>query len=277
MTEKLNLKIIRELGKPAGRGLVFLAAGLLLVGWLLNTPSGILGKADAVGYAVCHRIDERSFHIGDRPISLCARCTGMYVGAMIGLIYMSILGRRRTGWPQKNISVMLGIFLVSFGIDGFNSAYLLFFEKILLYEPNNTLRLVTGTGMGLLIAIVLLPAFNQTVWIKYSRHSVIENWRQFSGLLAVSGISILLILTESPIFLYPLTLISAIGVVALLTMIYSMLLMILFRRENQITKYIQLVFPLTGGFILAFTQIILIDVGRYLLTGSWDGFHLFLG
>ena len=277
MTAKPDLRIIREMGKPAGKGLVYLAAGLLLVGWLLNTPGGKLGKADAVGYAICHQIDERSFHIGDRPISLCARCTGMYVGAMIGLIYVGILGHRRTEWPPKNIFVMLGIFLVSFGVDGINSAYMLFFEAILLYEPSNTLRLITGTGMGLVIAIVLLPAFNQTIWKEYSRRAVVENWRQFSGLLGASGISILLILTESPIFLYPLTLVSAIGVVVLLTMIYSMLLMILFRRENQITKYTQMIYPLTGGFIIALTQIILLDVGRYLLTGSWDGFHLFLG
>ena len=277
MTTKPRLNIFRDKGKIAGKGLVFLAAGLLLVGWLLNTPSGILGKADAVGYAVCHRIDERSFHIGDRPISLCARCTGMFVGAMIGIIYLSILGRRRTEWPPINILVMLGVFLVSWGVDGFNSVYIMYFQDVLLYEPTNTLRLITGTGMGLVIAIALLPAFNQTIWKEYSRCSVIENWRQFSGLLAVSGISILLILTESPIFLYPFTLISALGVIVLLTMIYSLLLLILFRKENQITKNIQLIYPLTGGFIVALTQIILIDIGRYLLTGSWDGFHLFLG
>ena len=277
MTTKPRLNIFRDKGKLAGKGLVYLAAGLLLVGWLLNTPSGILGKADAVGYAVCHRIDERSFHIGDRPISLCARCTGMFVGAMIGIIYLSILGRRRTEWPPINILVMLGVFLVSWGVDGFNSVYIMYFQDVLLYEPTNTLRLITGTGMGLVIAIALLPAFNQTIWKEYSRRSVIENWRQFSGLLAVSGISILLILTESPIFLYPFTLISALGVIVLLTMIYSLLLLILFRKENQITKNIQLIYPLTGGFIVALTQIILIDIGRYLLTGSWDGFHLFLG
>jgi hypothetical protein len=38
-----------------GRGLLLIAVGLLLLGWLLNTPPGIFGKADAVGYAVCHR------------------------------------------------------------------------------------------------------------------------------------------------------------------------------------------------------------------------------
>ncbi|MFC1936831.1 hypothetical protein ACFLYP_04105 [Chloroflexota bacterium] len=58
--------------QPRVRYLMFTAIGLMLVGWLLNTPTGLLGKADAIGYAVCHQIAHRSFHIGDRPISLCA-------------------------------------------------------------------------------------------------------------------------------------------------------------------------------------------------------------
>ena len=53
---------------------------ILLVLWLINTPPGLLGKSDAVGYAVCHRIPSHSFYFGDRPFSLCARCTGQYLG-----------------------------------------------------------------------------------------------------------------------------------------------------------------------------------------------------
>ena len=45
--------------------LVLVTVGLLFIGWLANTPAGLLGKADAIGYAVCHRIDVRSFLLGD--------------------------------------------------------------------------------------------------------------------------------------------------------------------------------------------------------------------
>ena len=72
--------------------LVAVVAAVVLAAWLVNTPPGILGKADAVGYAVCHRIDERSFHIGDRQVALCARCTGMYLGAVLGLVFQFFLG-----------------------------------------------------------------------------------------------------------------------------------------------------------------------------------------
>ena len=195
----------------------------------------------------------------------------------MAMVYLTILGRRRTGWPSKDILAILGLFLVAFGVDGINSVYQLIFKSALLYEPNNTLRLITGTGMGLVIAAVLLPAFNQTVWRRFSERAVIEDWGQFAGLLALCLLLALLILTEFPLFLYPLTIINAMGVIIMLTMIYSMALLILFRKENYISHYHDLVLPLSGGFIMAMIQIILLDLGRFLLTGTWDGFHLFLG
>jgi hypothetical protein len=76
----------------ASRYLVVAALILVFIGWLLETPSGLFGKLDAIGYAVCHRIPERSFHIGDYQLPLCARCSGMYLGAVTGLVFQSILG-----------------------------------------------------------------------------------------------------------------------------------------------------------------------------------------
>ena len=70
------------------RKILVITALVLLVTWFWYTPAGLLGKADAVGYAVCHRIDVRSFHLGDRQIPVCARCTGQYLGAMLSLGYL---------------------------------------------------------------------------------------------------------------------------------------------------------------------------------------------
>jgi uncharacterized membrane protein len=279
MATQLQSKFHAKIDKlvPAGKGLVYLAVGVVLAGWLLNTPAGILGKADAIGYAVCHRIEERSFHVEGRPLSLCARCTGMYLGAVVGMVYQTLLGRRRTAWPRTGIMLVLGAFLVAFGVDGINSGIIFYMGKPLLYQPSNILRLITGTGMGLAMSIVLLPAFNQTVWRQYSPRSAIETWGQFAGLLGISGVVILLVLTESPVILYPASLVSAGGVMAILTMVYTMTLLMLFKKENHIAKLRQLIFPLAGGFLAALIQIVVIDVGRFILTGTWDGFHLFLG
>jgi len=255
----------------------FVVAAVVLIALLINTPPGILGKADAVGYAVCHRIDERSFHIGDRQVALCARCTGMYLGAMIGLIFQSFLGRRRAEWPSLSILITLGIFVLAFAIDGGNSAAKLYIGRDLLYTPNNTLRIITGTGMGVFLSILLLPTFHQTVWTRYSNKTFIQSGKQFGLLLGITALSILLVLSEVPWILWPLSLISALGVLVLLTMLYSMILLIIFKRENKIENFGQLIPWLLLGFTAGLLQIGAIDIGRFLLTGTWDGFHLFIG
>ena len=56
--------------------LVPLAAILALAGWIYIAPPGLMGKLDAVGYAVCHRIPSHSIFAGDAQLPLCARCTG---------------------------------------------------------------------------------------------------------------------------------------------------------------------------------------------------------
>jgi len=250
-----------------------LAVGLVLLGWLLNTPQGLLGKADAIGYAVCHRIDLRSFHLGERALPLCARCSGMYLGAMLGLAYQALRWPRRSGMPVRSVQAVLVVFVLAFALDGINSFMSLFPSGPLLYESQNWLRLVTGSGMGLAIALVLYPAFNQTVWRVQDHRPAMERLGSMLGLLALSGLVILALLSGSPVLLYPLALISAAGVLILLTLVYTMIWLMVLRRDNTIQRAGQLVWPLVAGFGVALLQIILLDLVRYALTGTWDGFH----
>ena len=254
--------------------LVFLAAGLLFLGWLLGTPPGFFGKLDALGYAVCHRIESRSFVIGERQFPLCVRCSGMFLGAIFGLVFQAIISPRRAGLPPRLIMVAFGLLVLAFIVDGANSFLHLFQEIPLLYEPHNDLRLFTGTGMGLVLSAALFPAFNQTVWINWDNRSAIPGWTSFTGMVILGVLLDLLILTGNPLVLYPLAVVSSIGVLILLVMIYSMIWIMLFRLDNRYTHYHQLSFPLAGGFILALLQIALFSLLRFLLTGTWDGFPL---
>lgn len=256
------------------KGVLFLAVGLLLLGWLLHTPEGLLGKADAIGYAVCHRIDERSFHLGERQVPLCARCSGMFLGAMLGLAYQAATGCRRSEMPTWTVWVILALFVLAFGADGTNSYLTLLLGRAMLYEPNNTLRLLTGTGMGIVMAAVFFPVFNQTVWKDRDDRRALNGLRPLAGLVALGLLLDLILLTEQPIFLYPLALLSAAGILVLLTMLYCVLLLIAFRAENRIQTAAQLVLPLVGGFGMALAQVALIDWVRFWLTGTWGGFPL---
>lgn len=262
--ERRRLKVARLV--------LIIIAGLLLILWLSSTPPGLLGKADAIGYAVCHRIDLRSFHLGDRQLPLCARCSGMYLGAMLALTFQVLMGRH-AGMPSKKILIVLGLMALIFIIDGFNSFLSLFPGFPTLYEPSNTLRLITGTGMGLVIAALLMPAFNETFWRDRDERPAIGDFRSLGILIILASLLDLLVLSQDPIILYPLALISAAGVLILLTMIYSMMGLMLFKQENRYSNFREISLPVISGFTIALLQIALLDFGRYLLTGTWQGFH----
>ncbi len=247
---------------------------LLVIGFLSFTPEGLLGKADAIGYAVCHRIDLRSYHLGDRPLPLCARCTGMYLGAVLGLIFQWGIGKRCSGTPPRRVLAAFILMTLAFAVDGINSYLTLFPRLPHLYTPQNTFRLITGTGMGLVIAAMLYPSFQQTIWQAVREEAAIKNLRQLFSLIALAVLVDGFVLTQNPLLLYPLALISAGGVLILLTMIYTMLWVIVLQRENLFTNWRELSMFLLAGFGFALLQIILIDIGRYILTGTWDGFHI---
>jgi len=266
----------------ASKVLVIAAALLVFVGWFLNTPPGLFGKADAIGYAVCHRIGERSFHIGSYQLPLCARCSGMYLGAVTGLVFQSLIGWKRLKIPHWSIIALLVVFVAAFGIDGSNS-YLYLLKQVSpgilpnipnLYVPNNTLRLLTGSGMGLGMAVMLFPAFNQTVWADGEDKPAIPGWKAFGLLLGIQVIFDLLVLSESPIVLYPLAIISALGVWLLLTIVYSMVWVMIMGQDNKFTKLRQLWLPLLAGLTIALIQTAAIDALRFWLTGTWGAFPL---
>jgi uncharacterized membrane protein len=262
------------------RWLVPIALIFVLAGFLYITPPGFLGKADGIGYAVCHRIDGRSFHILGRQLPLCARCTGEFNAAAISLLFMGIVSKKRSSLPRKSIIALLVVFFLAFGIDGSNSyLYLLKtttgqLENIPnIYIPNNTLRLLTGTGMGLAMATMLFPVVNQSLWREADNRPSLA-WREFGILIGILLVVDLGILTESPIILYPVAILSVLGVLSLLTMVFSIVWVLLMRQENIFERVQQLWLPVGAGLTLALLLISAIDLLRLRLTGTWGGFPL---
>jgi uncharacterized membrane protein len=263
------------------RWFVPLAALLVLAGFLFITPPGLLGKADGIGYAVCHRIDERSFQLFGRQLPLCARCTGEFNAAALTFIFLGFVSRKRSGMPSKGILTVLALFFLAFGVDGANSyLYLLkqTYEGFLpqipnLYVPNNTLRLLTGSGMGIAIASVLYPVVNQTLWRDADDRPALA-LKEFGGLLGIIVLVDLAILSEQPVILYPVAFLSVLGVLALLTTVFSIVWVMIMRQENAFETLKELWMPITAGLTLAFLMISVIDLLRLQLTGTWGGFPL---
>jgi uncharacterized membrane protein len=270
--------VVEKRGRMAARigSVGRLMPGLMvLVAWLVLTPGGLLGKADAIGYAVCHRIDLRSFHLGTRALPLCARCTGMYLGALVGLAGLAGLGRLRYGkFPRPALLGVFGIFAAAWAIDGLNSYLTLIPGAPHAYEPNNTLRLITGTLMGLALGVLVFTGFNQNVWRGWKDEPVLRSFREVGVLLLLGAVVVGLVRSENPLVLYPLALLSAAGVLVLLGMVYAVVVLLVLRRENQAESWGGVALPLMAGVALAILQIGLLDLARYTLTGTWAGFAL---
>jgi uncharacterized membrane protein len=263
------------------RFLVPLAAILVFAAWFSLTPPGLLGKADAIGYAICHRIDERSFQIGERQLPLCARCTGEFYAAGISLLFFALASPKKSGMPGWRLGAPLLFFLAAFGVDGVNSFFYLLkqtsggaLDQIPnLYMPNNTLRLLTGSGMGIALASILYPAFNQSAW-KDADPGRALSWKKLGILITIILLVDLAVLTESPVVLYPIASLSVLGVLALLVMVFSMVWVLIMQQENEFVSLKQMWMPLLAGTTLAFLMIGAIDLLRFQLTGTWGAFPL---
>jgi uncharacterized membrane protein len=252
------------------------AAATVLIGWIWLTPPGVLGKADAIGYAVCHRIAVRTYFFGDRQFPLCARCSGMYLGALGALLY-HLRERGRGGMPTLKINIVLGLFLVLFGIDGINS-YLHFFPSLPnLYQPQNWLRLLTGTALGFGIAAMLVPVIRQTLWTDWQPSPALHSWRQLGELVLIGVLIDAAMLTLNPLILFPLALLSTATILLILTLVYTIVWVMIAKRENSYTSWRAAWMPLLAGFTTALLQIAVMDAARFALTGTWEGFNLLVG
>ena len=88
----------------------------------------------------CHQIPERSFFIRGKQFPICARCTGILVGYLIGIIYLLVTSK-------YNLILELSL-MVPLAIDGIGQ-YLGF------WISNNTRRFLTGILAGISTICIL--------------------------------------------------------------------------------------------------------------------------
>ena len=253
--------------------LIVVLAIVMCSAFLIATPDGLLTKADMVGYAVCHRIESHSFVITGRQLPLCARCSGTFLGALVGLFGQAVVLRRHRAaeFPPLLVIAILVCFMLLWASDGLNSYLTLFPNGPHLYEPQNWLRLTTGALNGLTMSALIYPVFNFTLWRFPSSERTIRNVRDLGVLLLLEAGMVGLVLTQWSFLLYPLALLSALGVLTLLTSVNSMLVLMIVRRENTVDMWRDSIVPLLAGFTVSLIQVGVIDIVRYALTGTLSG------
>lgn len=256
-------------------GTLVLSTAAIALAWLALTPPGLLGKASAIGYAVCHRIAERSFHLHNQPLPLCARCTGIYLGVMIGLGVFAARGRlRATQLPPLRLLAAQLALAATIAVDGLNSYLSLFEFYTPLYPPHNTLRLFTGLAAGTAMITLALPVFSATVWRAPARHAPVASWRDLALLWGAAIAGGLAVLTQQPLVLWLAGFVSAAGVLLMFALVGAVVFTSVTRREGTAQTWRDLALPGVAGLGFALALIGGIDALRYALTGTWDGFNL---
>jgi uncharacterized membrane protein len=105
-----------------------LSVALSFVGLIVTAPllraRGLPFAAEVIYqgfHAACHQMPERSFHLWGFPLAVCARCFGLYVGVLGGMLFYPLARRLTwTGVPTRawllaaalptSVDFLLGVF-----------------------------------------------------------------------------------------------------------------------------------------------------------------------
>ncbi|MFN4111281.1 MAG: DUF2085 domain-containing protein [Ignavibacteria bacterium] len=91
---------------------------------------------------LCHQIESRTFFIGGKPMLICSRCTGIYLGSLILFFILTIISSLRKILDKFNFRIIL-LFSAPLLIDW----SLNFIFKI---ETTNFVRFLTGFLISLI-------------------------------------------------------------------------------------------------------------------------------
>jgi len=104
------------------------------------------------GAVVCHQKPERSFRLAGQPLPVCARCTGIYVGAALAVMALAAgpAGVRRVASPFDAARARrLGVVAVA------PTLATLAWEWTVGTTPSNAVRAAAGLPIGAVVAWIV--------------------------------------------------------------------------------------------------------------------------
>jgi Predicted membrane protein (DUF2085) len=149
-----------------------------------STPESLLILAVyGVGSLVCHQLPERSYHLWTAQLPVCARCTGIYLGAVVGILGWTCAGaferpqrgrgavaeRQHEHPPIQHRAARAFLRVGSLrharallGLASAPTALTLAYEWSTGNMPSNAIRAAAGIPIGLVVAwLVVAAADNQ--------------------------------------------------------------------------------------------------------------------
>jgi uncharacterized membrane protein len=215
---------------------------------------------------ICHQLPEHSLHFQGRPLPLCARCMGTFLGAILALLLLWVLGRgRRSELPARGPLLVLALLALAWATDGLNSLAVQLLGAG-LYPSTNVLRLITGVGFGLALGVFLYPVAQFALWRNAELRPVVERVSELWPLLA-GGAALVALATlwrSAPYALWAALIVGATA--GLMGLVNGLLIALILHARGFATRAVQLAPYMAGGLALS-----LLETGSVALLRLWLG------
>jgi len=109
---------------------------------------GLAVAAYSIGHLICHQLPARSFHLWGAAMPVCARCTGIYLGAAAASVGFG-LARWRLSSEARSAKEDARIVLLAALVP---TAVTLVFEWTTGVTPANWIRALAGIPLGVAVA-----------------------------------------------------------------------------------------------------------------------------
>lgn len=106
----------------------------------------------AVGGVICHQRPERSFFLDGHQLPVCARCTGLYLSAAVGLV--SWLGWKLAGrWRRLEIDPRTALRVLA--VAALPTALSVASDSIGWWDGSNITRALMAIPLGLTAGVIV--------------------------------------------------------------------------------------------------------------------------
>ena len=241
--------------------------GAALVALLFWPGTPLNWKMYAVVHGVCAQI--HNVELGGVQLPICARNTGIYSSFLLTLLLLVALGRGRASkLPPLPITVLLIVFVIIMGVDGVNSMLL---DMLLphLYTPVNWLRTLTGTGMGITIAVLLLMVFNLSLRAHPEIETrVLKNWWELAAVLGVNLLVLAAMYGNISFMYWPIAFSAWLGITGVLYGVNVLVTSLAMGYDGRVVQLSQLAKPATLAVVFTGIELALMASIRFWAEGQ---------
>ncbi len=103
---------------------------------------------------ICHQMDSRSFHLAGHALPVCARCTGIYGGFLVGILIYILISRLKKVLVPSRATLLIGLTVTGLEVS---------LSLLNVFPSTLASRSITGAVLGFIAAFFVMAALNQII------------------------------------------------------------------------------------------------------------------